>query len=149
MGDYYFEIYTMYDLEGQGSEIEFRWELDYRLDPILKPMGKCSSFDFEESGLTFSIGTQIGWICTFGFDTRAIVQYFQVMNPEDPTMTESIDMLRDANLPSYCIVYSSKSRHLLFVGQSKHFAKRDDAEQGVIVKLYPYDCFLRGGVSNF
>lgn len=121
VGDYCLKLFSIYDLEGQGCEIEFRWELDYRLDPILKPMGKCSSFDFDDSGMTFSIGTQVGWVCSFSFETKGILKYFHVQNPEDPTQTESIDMLRDVNLPSDCVVYCSKTRHLLYVSQYKNY----------------------------
>ena len=117
VGDYHIMIYSVYELDQHGCEIEFHLELNFRTCPVLRSLGMATSFEFDDHCMTFSIGTSSGWICTYEYESKRHMQSYYVKNPIDPTKPESIDILRDFALPNYCICYCSNSEHLMFVVQ--------------------------------
>ena len=69
-GDQHITIYSVYELESHGCELEFVLHLNMKKHAALRNLGNCTSFEFDDHCLTFSLGTNIGWISTFEYETQ-------------------------------------------------------------------------------
>jgi len=71
--------------------------------------GRILSVDFEDGMQTFVTGTSAGWIKIWSLTDWEEIAQIRVINPENPKVMESINIIRDLDLERFLIGYSKRT----------------------------------------
>ena len=106
VGAYRLAIYDVYDEYCAGADHKLLWDMNYRFDNSVKKYGMHTCVDFEDKGLTFVSGTNIGYVCVWSLEKREMLSSFRVINPQTEK-PQSIDLIRNMHLDSRVVTFDT------------------------------------------
>lgn len=94
VGPHRLMIYYIYDEDCTGADQDLVWDINYRFDNSVKKYGMHNCIDFEDKCLTFVSGTNIGNVCIWNLEERAMTHTVRVINPKT-RRPQVIDLIRN------------------------------------------------------